>query len=501
MQFSCESCKTALQIADEKVRGKRLIVRCKRCGAKITISDPALAGGASPPIAAPAVRAPTLQRPAAAASRDPPIWFAMLGGKQTGPLTGAEVEIKIAEGAVGPRTYMWKDGMASWERAKDVADVSVMFGRPPEPPRGRAAAAAGRAAEETAAPPSVPSVGFREFSTADFGNTDLRTGEQKLDEPEFSTEDFGGIGGKRDGSRPRRSAEPPAKARHERLAPPDAERAPAPMGSHDGEDRTTVDPLPLGERVHQEGMAKELFHTGSLETAGQSALDLALLESDKPTKKRRDSGPAAPKVSQPAPAPRASQLRKELIFAGAAPTRANRGPLVAAIAFSVLAALVVLLWSLVRSGSERRAAETPAAQKRTARAIAAAAKAEAQQSKAKPPPEKPAPAAAPAEPAAAKSSGLTSGQVRRKLSESKSALQGCVDQALRLDPNLHVGRILITTRIAPTGQVTAAKIDKSTVDGSPLGACLKRATRRIVFPSFTGDPFEVQIPIVVTAGE
>lgn len=486
MQFSCESCKTALQIADEKVRGKRLIVRCKRCGAKITISDPALAGGASPPIAGPAARPPTLQRPAAAASRDPPIWFAMLGGKQTGPLTRAQLGNKIAEGAVGPRTYMWKDGMASWERAKDVADVSVMFGPPPEPPR-------------TAAPPSVPSVGFREFSTADFGSTDL--GEQKLAEPEFSTDDFSSIGGKRDGSRPRRSAEPQAKARHERLAPPDAERAPAPMGSHDGEDRTTVDPLPLGERVHQEGMAKELFHTGSLETAGQSALDLALLESDKPTKKRRDSGPAAPKVSQPPPAPRASQLRKELIFAGAAPTRANRGPLVAAIAFSVLAALVVLLWSLVRSGSERRAAETPAAQKRTARAIAAAAKAEAQQSKAKPPPEKPAPAAAPAEPAASKSSGLTSGQVRRKLSESKSALQGCVDQALRLDPNLHVGRILITTRIAPTGQVTAAKIDKSTVDGSPLGACLKRATRRIVFPSFTGDPFEVQIPIVVTAGE
>jgi predicted Zn finger-like uncharacterized protein len=497
MQFSCESCKTALQIADEKVRGKRLIVRCKRCGSKITISDPALAGGASPPIAAPAPRAPTLQRPAAAASLDPPIWFAMLGGQQTGPLTGAQVEIKIAEGAVGPRTYMWKDGMASWQRAKDVADVSVMFGRPPEPPRTTAAP------PRTTATPPVPSVGFREFSTADFGNTDLGTGEQKLVEnadPEFSTGDFGGIGAKRDGSRPRRSAEPQAKDRQERLAPPAAERAPAEMGSHDGEDLATVDPLPLGERVHQEGIAKELFHTGSLETAGQSALDLALL-SDKPAKKRRDSGPAAPKVPQPPPAPRASRLRKELIFASGAPTLANRGPLVAAIAFCVLAALVVLLWSLVRSGSERRAQETPAAQKRAARAAAAAAKAEAQQSKARPPPEKPTPATAPAEPAAAKSSGLTSGQVRRKLNESKGALQGCVDQALRLDPNLQVGRILITTRIAPTGQVTAAKIDKSAVDGSPLGACLKRATRRIVFPSFTGDPFEVQIPIVVTARE
>src|ERR1700682_850478 len=43
MQFSCESCKAQLQIADEKVRGKRLIVRCRRCGAKIALADPALA--------------------------------------------------------------------------------------------------------------------------------------------------------------------------------------------------------------------------------------------------------------------------------------------------------------------------------------------------------------------------------------------------------------------------------------------------------------------------
>src|SRR5207237_4259295 len=53
MQFACDSCKAQLQIADEKVRGKRLIVRCKRCGAKIAISDPALAKAAPRVIQAP----------------------------------------------------------------------------------------------------------------------------------------------------------------------------------------------------------------------------------------------------------------------------------------------------------------------------------------------------------------------------------------------------------------------------------------------------------------
>jgi hypothetical protein len=80
-------------------------------------------------------------------------------------------------------------------------------------------------------------------------------------------------------------------------------------------------------------------------------------------------------------------------------------------------------------------------------------------------------------------------------------LQSCIEEAVRKDPNLRVGKIKIATTIAPSGTVTAAKIDKPTVDQSPLGACLKRATKRIVFPAFSGDAFEVEIPILVTASE
>jgi hypothetical protein len=290
-----------------------------------------------------------------------------------------------------------------------------------------------------------------------------------------------------------------------RLAPPVAEQTADALvqeDGHDGEDRANVDLLPLGESIHPESVAEELFATGSSEAAVHSGLDLA---TDEPTKKKRASSPAAPKASQPTTqprsTPRAAQPRQEIMFANAAPTRGNRGPLVVAIALSVLAALAVLLWFLVGPGSERPAAETPAVHKPAAQAHAAAPRAEARQPEKKPPLEKPAPAAAPVERAAPESSGLTPGQVRRKLDENKGALQGCIEQALRVDPSLRVGRIHITTTIAPTGRVTTAKIDKRTVDGSPLGSCLKRVTRGIVFPSFTGDPFEVEIPIVVTAGE
>ena len=62
MQFICETCRANLQIADEKLRGKRLIVRCKRCGVQIRIADPALAAPPQPAIsgaqAAPRTAAP-----------------------------------------------------------------------------------------------------------------------------------------------------------------------------------------------------------------------------------------------------------------------------------------------------------------------------------------------------------------------------------------------------------------------------------------------------------
>src|SRR5713226_6802583 len=214
MQFICESCKAHLIVADEKIRGKRLIVRCKRCGVQIRIVDPALlpsqsggrpptgpirtspgapspAGGTSQsggrpatgpvrtsqsggrPSTGPVARAAAPRRdtdtestramdsevlekalraskgegaappsPAPPAPRsappppprDPAVWFAMIQGNQAGPITRAELALKASAGQVGPRTYLWKDGMESWIRAKDVPEFVPLFAAPPAPP-------------------------------------------------------------------------------------------------------------------------------------------------------------------------------------------------------------------------------------------------------------------------------------------------------------------------------------------------------------------------------
>ena len=387
MQFSCESCKAQLQIADEKVRGRRLIVRCKRCGAKIALADPLLSKApprvveSAPPRPATdtestramdsdllerALQAsrtedgsvngsPLTQRfaaPSPPVPANPAVWFAMLQGKQTGPLTRAEVEVRANDGELGPRTYIWCEGMDSWQRAKDVLELAEMF--PPLPaPQVR--------------PPAISSNSSAAAAQAGPGNS------QRLP------------------AQPASGAQP------------------------------SVLPAVAG--------------------------GAAQIDEPRPTPVR-----PTPPLVQRAP-----------MFEAAARTHGHGPGMVFFVAMSASAAAAVTLWIVL--GSSTRKSEAP--------------------SNAAPP----------------AAIGLTADQVRRKLDENKPALQDCVDDALRRDPSLKVGKIHVATTIAPSGQVTAARIDRQNVDESALGACLKRATQRIIFPQFSGAAFDVDIPISVGSGE
>jgi len=429
MQFSCESCKAQLQIADEKIRGKRLdrlFVRCRRCGAKIGLADSLLANSSARvverfPAPGPmrisprpdpgrqqtddestrAMDSDVLERALQASKADdvsrngspatqklhfprpavPPEdveWFAMIRGKQAGPLTRDELIARANEGDVGPRTYLWREGMDAWQRAVDVPDLFEMFPQLPPPPS--------RPPVQTASIAVLP----------------------HPPEP-----------------RPVASAEPPAAA------------APA-------EPATATDAVDLprgaGELPQQEAPAE----------AGSAQAQL----------------PAPQRISSPL------LERRTPLFESAAP--AERGPFTVFLGLMALAAAAIVLW-IVLAGSPVAPSPVPPA------------------APADPQPEAVQPAQV--------SPGLTADQVDRKLDENKPALQGCITEALGRDPSLRVGKIHVSTTIAPSGQVTAARIDQPSVDESPLGACLKSATRRIVFPQFSGPAFDVDIPIVVAAGQ
>lgn len=494
MQFSCDSCKTQLQIADEKVRGKRLIVRCRRCGAKIALADPALPKS-SPrvisgpePISRPAAPAPAPAESAAtqpgaegrgtdveitramesevleralqasavdaapqngavasqgtapvAAPADAAIWFAMLHGRQTGPLTRADLEARTSEGEVGPRTYLWREGMDSWQRARDVAELGPMFPQFPGsllPPTTPA----------PTPPPNAPPAPARQPTPAP---TAVQTWQP---------------------------ASPQTWQMGEGAA---------------GEDLKEPVPTLPPDRVPAD-VARELFASGEHSISQKNAMDLARWATDELGRKKDHAG-EQPRIRPPVVPPAAR------MFESTAPKK-GKGAVIIFLGLAALAGTALVLWILLSSASERQEEPRvqPQAQQQPPPVQAAEAAPKPAETQA-PPQVKPVETVP--QPASSPGTGLSAEQVRRKLDESKPVLQGCIDDALRRDPRLRVGKIHVATTIAPSGQVTAVHIDKRAVDESPLGACLKRATRRIAFPPFAGAAFDVDIPILVTAGD
>lgn len=188
MKFLCGSCRTKYQISGEKVRGKILTIRCKKCGAKIlvreslgreagggtavapvaedeqveerTIAANARSGGSAALASAYDVvmgsteteDMPTSIAPVPANLEKAGVeWYVAVDGVQQGPFAFAELVRRVGSKEVQGRHYVWHDGMDNWQRARDVADLAPHFPTkkkpPPPPPVSGGAEAPGPGAE------------------------------------------------------------------------------------------------------------------------------------------------------------------------------------------------------------------------------------------------------------------------------------------------------------------------------------------------------------------
>jgi predicted Zn finger-like uncharacterized protein len=165
MKFVCDRCQTKYSIADEKVRGKILKVRCKSCANIITVREepgarrasapavpvggvPAPTGSAprstivSPPLAdpVPAARAPAARPPVAApaAPPAPPVerratprppapapddgvsWYMALSGNRTGPFSRKQLIDQIAPLPKDADVHVWSERLGAWKPPMDV---------------------------------------------------------------------------------------------------------------------------------------------------------------------------------------------------------------------------------------------------------------------------------------------------------------------------------------------------------------------------------------------
>ncbi|MDB4982155.1 MAG: hypothetical protein JWM82_2907, partial [Myxococcales bacterium] len=161
MKFVCDRCQTKYSIADDKVRGKVLKVRCKTCQNVITVREP----GARPSVGALSPVRPSQPRPssplatlgeendelgertqlttapAALMAADlakarratppppPPLgdgieWFLALEGVQQGPFTQRGLVDRLLVMPKDADVHVWNERMDGWKPPKDVPSVA-----------------------------------------------------------------------------------------------------------------------------------------------------------------------------------------------------------------------------------------------------------------------------------------------------------------------------------------------------------------------------------------
>jgi predicted Zn finger-like uncharacterized protein len=176
MKFLCDRCKTRYAIADDRVRGKILKIRCKNCSAVITVRE-GMDDGSAEPTRSPA---PTMPAPPAMPAAAPPAalddeWYVSKDGNQEGPFTLTEAQAWVAARASDDDLHCWNEGFDDWLPIEKVSHFRGLRGaprtraqtRPPTVPEpepqplfaATLAAMEAEAAAEAAAdapPPSVP---------------------------------------------------------------------------------------------------------------------------------------------------------------------------------------------------------------------------------------------------------------------------------------------------------------------------------------------------------
>jgi predicted Zn finger-like uncharacterized protein len=157
MKITCQSCQSKYNVADEKVQGKIVKIRCRKCGATIVVQGN---GGATTNGSGPAVGAASA---AAGSDADGVQWHVNVGDAEPRTMTLGELVEAYNAGTVAQDTFIWTDGMDDWKPLSDVeAVVSALHAGTGAP----AAAASAPALEEPSYSPVATSAGSAPMAAA-----------------------------------------------------------------------------------------------------------------------------------------------------------------------------------------------------------------------------------------------------------------------------------------------------------------------------------------------
>lgn len=105
MKISCQSCQAKYTIADDKVVGKIVKIRCKKCSSTIVINGNETSGGDS-------VDAQSFDHNEQ--------WMVNVADGDQRTLSIADLVREYQDGVVNDDTFCWKDGMADWLPIREI---------------------------------------------------------------------------------------------------------------------------------------------------------------------------------------------------------------------------------------------------------------------------------------------------------------------------------------------------------------------------------------------
>lgn len=191
MKFLCDQCKAKYQIADEKVAGRTVRMKCRKCGhmievrAEVTESSvsrfpPAPDDSSSAPKPSPLATSFSAARPsrapqspsalagafqrkvredddetvmAPAASFEASVteeWYAAIHGVPVGPMRLSELRTKASANAINDDTLVWQEGFEEWRPVKTITELAAIVREAASP---KALTGAASPAAPTPAPP------------------------------------------------------------------------------------------------------------------------------------------------------------------------------------------------------------------------------------------------------------------------------------------------------------------------------------------------------------
>lgn len=558
MNFSCDNCQRRYAIADEKVRGKTVKIRCKNCQNIITLTGPEpepeipeedrtrmvpleqiekmrassvqaapAAASASASTAAPP-KAPWDEEPTRTA---PPVdptsqWFAMVKGKQIGPLDANDLVQRVGTGELTLRTYMWKQGMADWKRSADIPELAAVIAGGLPSSSSAVAEASPRRARTMDAPRAVAVQ--EEEPAARYEDEEETTGrasesasaaeyEPRRRSSGWTDEDRGDDAhDATDRSEPTGAEEPSEPAHPQRpsmttssddlFSDLDLHRqedsqgdatspSPGVASSRGADPFASLGSVPLGSLPASESTNAYIARSGvkNRNPAWKIALFVVLL------------------IGLPVGV---LYALSEMKVVPLQVTRVNAaGQEVKESVFS--AEGVAGLRDLLMGRKPQAAAPAPTPRPKPPTRVADA--------KPPPTPDKPA-ATGPAnedlrklyetsgktdvspiarkdpavESASSKSEGgLPEEEAAKVVAQYQKAFQNCIDTEMRKNPSFKAGKIVLTATVGGSGAVKSAAIDQHDVDTSPLGECLKTRAKKMAFKPFAGDEADVQIPLIL----